>query len=123
MNETAIVRVTINPGDEPPCGDTDWERVRAMTDEEVHAAALSDPDAQPSTEEELARGVLGRTVRLARTRMGLTQEAFAARFRIPVGSLRDWEQGRVLPDTATQAYLRVIAKEPDAVLRALDAAE
>jgi len=33
--------------------DTDWEAVRALTEEEIHEAALSDPDAQPLTEEEL----------------------------------------------------------------------
>jgi len=33
--------------------DTDWEKVRALTEEEIHDAALSDPDAQPLTEEEL----------------------------------------------------------------------
>ena len=30
---------------------TDWERVRAMTDEEITAAALDDPDAQPLDDE------------------------------------------------------------------------
>ena len=34
---------------------TDWERVESMTDEEVTAAALADPDAQPLTEEQLRK--------------------------------------------------------------------
>jgi hypothetical protein len=38
---------------------------------------------------------------------------------IPIGTLRDWEQDRNAPDKAAQAYLRVIAKDPDAVRRAL----
>ncbi len=50
-----IIRVTVRPGDEPPRGDTDWARVNAMTDEEVMAAALSDPDAQPLDSATLAR--------------------------------------------------------------------
>ena len=49
----------------------------------------------------------------------MTQEAFAARYRIPVGTLRDWEQGRAEPDQAACAYLTVIAREPDVVLNAL----
>ena len=49
----------------------------------------------------------------------LSQNAFAARFGIPVGSLRDWEQGRRAPDAAAQSYLRVIARMPEAVARAL----
>jgi putative transcriptional regulator len=46
--------MTVKPGDAPPRGDTDWTRVDAMTEDEVLAAALSDPDAQPLSQEELA---------------------------------------------------------------------
>ena len=41
-----------------PPSKTDWERFDALTDEEVMAAALADPDAQPLTEEQLKRGRL-----------------------------------------------------------------
>jgi putative transcriptional regulator len=51
----SIVRVTLKPGEAPPVGKTDWARVDAMTDEEVMAAALSDPDAQPLSPEQLAK--------------------------------------------------------------------
>ena len=47
MSKTGTTRVTVKPGEAPPRGETDWARVNAMTDEEVLAAALSDPDAQP----------------------------------------------------------------------------
>jgi hypothetical protein len=36
-------------------GKTDWEKIDKMTDEELHQAALDDPDAQPLTEEQLAK--------------------------------------------------------------------
>ena len=52
MKEKNITRVTLDPND-PSKGKTDWEQVDAMTEEEIHAAALSDPDAQPVTPEEL----------------------------------------------------------------------
>ena len=58
-------------------------------------------------------------MRRARAATGLSQNAFAARFGIPAGSLRDWEQGRRAPDAAAQSYLRVIALMPDAVADAL----
>jgi putative transcriptional regulator len=90
-----------------------------MTPEEIEANALSDPDNPPWTDEELARGIAGREVRLTRERLGLSQAAFAARFRIPVGTLRDWEQGRRMPEAPALAYLAVIAREPEAVDRAL----
>jgi len=38
---------------------------------------------------------------------------------IPIGTLRDWERGRVEPDQAARAYLTVIAREPEAVRKAL----
>lgn len=50
-----MVRITVNPGEKPPRGETDWARVDAMTEEEVLAAAYSDPDAQPLDLETLAR--------------------------------------------------------------------
>ncbi|MPZ56066.1 MAG: hypothetical protein GEU91_06105 [Rhizobiales bacterium] len=50
----------------------------------------------------------------------LTQEQFAARFHLPLGTVRDWEQGAHRPDKAAQVLLTVIAKDPDAVTRALE---
>jgi putative transcriptional regulator len=93
--------------------------MRPMTDEEVHAAALADPDAQPLIEERLAR--MKRVPRTLRRALGLTQEEFAARYQIPIGTLRDWEQGRSEPDQPARAYLNVIAHDPDGVRRALEA--
>jgi len=55
-----------------------------------------------------------------RRALGLTQEAFAARYHIPLGTLRDWEQGRTEPDQPTRAYLKVIARDPEGVQRALE---
>lgn len=63
-----------------------------MTDEDIVAAALADPDAQPLTDEDLNRMNPMPKARVFRLRMKLSQEAFAERFRIPVGTLRDWEQ-------------------------------
>jgi putative transcriptional regulator len=49
----------------------------------------------------------------------MTQEEFAARFRLPLGTIRDCEQGARRPDKPAQVLLTVIAKDPDAVVRAL----
>jgi putative transcriptional regulator len=97
----------------------DWRRADALTDEEIHAAALSDPDAQPLTPERLARMKRTPRVRIIRRALGLSQEEFANRFHIPLGTLRDWEQGRKEPDTAARAYLTVIGRNPQAVAKAL----
>ena len=90
-----------------------------MTDEEVLAAALSDPDAQPLTPQDFKRMKRTPRARIIRRALGLTQEEFAARFQIPLGTLRDWEQGAAEPDQAARAYLKVIAVDPKAVRRAL----
>ena len=38
-----------------PPSETDWAKVMALTEEEILARALADPDAQPLTPEKLAR--------------------------------------------------------------------
>ena len=90
-----------------------------MTDDEVMAAALSDPDAQPLTPEDFKRMRRVPQVKVIRRALGMSQEEFATRFHIPIGTLRDWEQGRKDPDTAARAYLRVIGRNPAAVIEAL----
>jgi putative transcriptional regulator len=58
---------------------------------------------------------------LLRKRLGMTQAQFARALRIPLSTLRNWEQGRVLPDPAARSLLAIVAKEPKAALRALAA--
>jgi putative transcriptional regulator len=53
---------------------------------------------------------------------GMTQAEFSVRYGFPLGILRDWEQGKGRPDTSARVLLLVIAKEPQAVERALHAA-
>jgi putative transcriptional regulator len=102
-------------------GDTkiDWSRADAMTAAERHAAAMADPDARPMTDEEWDHAPRVPSVSVIRRALKLSQEQFAAAFQIPLGTIRDWEQGRYEPDAAARAYLRVIAREPKAVRRAL----
>ncbi len=99
--------------------ETDWAYLEAMTDEEALQNALDDPDAQPLTLEQRAR--LRRYPDPKRIRLGLdlTQEQFARRFEIALGTLRDWEQNVRIPDSTAKAYLRVIANDPEGVERAL----
>jgi putative transcriptional regulator len=102
-------------------GKHDWRRFDALTDAELHAATLKDPDAQPLTEERLARIKPTPRAKIIRRALGLTQEEFAGRYHIPIGTLRDWEQGRAEPDQPARAYLTVIARDPEGVRRALEA--
>jgi len=127
MSGKDMTRISRKPGDSPVTTDTDWNAVRALTDEQIHSAALSDPDSQPiprGADQELSKIGLHRVVntRKLRDRLGLTQEAFAVKYQIPVGTLRDWEQRRKMPDAPARAYLMVIEKNPEAVAAWLGAA-
>jgi putative transcriptional regulator len=77
------------------------------------------PDGSTRPPERQARLKRVPQVKVMRRAMGLAQEDFSARFRIPLGTLRDWEQGKTEPDQAARAYLTVIARDPEAVRRAL----
>ena len=60
-------------------------------------------------------------VRALRTRLGLSREQFARRFRFPARTVQEWEQGRRKPDQSARAYLTVIDRNPQAVEDALSA--
>jgi len=102
---------------------SDWSRFDAMSAAERRTAARADRDAQPLTAEDLARMKRTPQVKVIRRALALTQQEFSKRYGIPLGTLRDWEQGRTEPDQPARAYLRVIARDPDGVSRALAAEE
>ncbi|WP_434613383.1 helix-turn-helix domain-containing protein [Azospirillum sp. B2RO_4] len=89
-----------------------------MTDEEIARQIADDPDATPDLSDappELVRPIHpagGVNIRGIRAKLNLTQTEFTARFGFPVGTLRDWEQSRTVPDTAVQTLLFVIKREP-----------
>ena len=117
MKKGNTTKFRLNPKKPPK---TDWRAFDAMSEGERHAAATSDPDCPPATQAQLARARRVPRVQAIRQRMNLTQEEFAQRFGLPLGTVRDWEQGAHRPDRAAQVLLRVIAKDPDAVIRALE---
>ena len=91
----------------------DWRRLDTMTDEEITAAALADPDNPPLTDEQLAqfrRPALAKRVRL---KLGMSREAFAAAYGIPLETLQAWERHQAEPTEVELAYLRLIEREPE----------
>ena len=95
--------------------------LRPMTASAIVRAALADPDALPLSSIDLRRMKRTPQAKIIRRALGITQEEFAARYHIPLGTLRDWEQGRAYPDRPAQAYLKVIARDPERVQQALEA--
>lgn len=91
-----------------PAERTDWAALAAMTDEEINAAAATDPDNPPRTPERARRLKRVPRIKVMRRALGLTQEEFAAQ--------------KSEPDQAARAYLTVIARNPKAVTEALNSA-
>ncbi len=74
-----------------------------------------DPEDFDATHEDLDRAWKSRLIRKTRTGLGLSQKEFARRFRVPLGTLQDWEQSRSMPPEFAVAYVKVIARYPDLV--------
>lgn len=95
--------------------DLDVEKLDTFSNEDIQRIkaedgyAISEPDA---VEVVLPPAEI-------RARLGMTQEVFARALRIPLATLRNWEQGRFLPDPAARSLLNAVAREPEAVLSAL----
>jgi putative transcriptional regulator len=62
-------------------------------------------------------------VRAVREKLHLSQSEFAARFGFTAAAVRQWEQGRRQPHGPARVLLTIIDREPNAVRRALEAAE
>jgi len=107
----------LDDGSEKPLPKTP---MRPMTEDEIAKAAAADPDARPMTMAQLQTARRIPRVRTLRRALGMTQEEFATRYHIPLGTLRDWEQGRSEPDQPAKAYLKAIAGDPAAILHALE---
>jgi putative transcriptional regulator len=116
-----MTRVFPDGSTEPYAEASDWARVREMTEEEIMAAALSDPDNPPLEADSGRRWRRVPRSRSLRRALDLSRQEFAARYHIPLETLRDWEQGRSEPDPAARAYLEVIAGDPEGVARTLAA--
>ena len=114
-SDGVAVKVLDN-GDESRFPDTP---MRSMTEAEIEAGAAADCDARSMTASELQTARRIPRAKTLRRALNLTQQEFAARYHIPLGTLRDWEQGRSEPDQPARAYLAVIASDPEGVLRAL----
>ncbi len=119
ISKSSTSKVIRYARDKLPADKTDWTRIGAMTDSEVVAAALSDPDAQPLTPEQLANVRRVSRVKVLRQRLRMTQAVFAEAFHLPIATLRDWEQHRSTPDAPARALLLAIERDPEAMRRLL----
>ena len=78
-----------------------------------------DPEDRDVSVAGLERGLMGRRIRRLRSRLGMSQDQFAAAYGIPVSCIRQYEIGRHMPPPAVRAYLKVIAAEPEMARKAV----
>ncbi len=104
-----------------------WSHVDAITDRDITRQIASNPDAIPDMSTALKKGEFKRPIKpeqikAVRRKTGLSQSRFAARLRLNVATIRNWEQGRTRPDGAAITLLSVIDREPKMVMRTLQEA-
>jgi putative transcriptional regulator len=58
-------------------------------------------------------------VRAIRQQLHMSQQRFAETYRIPLPTLKNWEQGRRAPDAPAAAYLHAISRQPKVIKEAL----
>ena len=95
--------------------DVDLALIDATTEAEVRChmrEAGYDPDEELRDDDIISPAVI-------RKRLGMSQTRFARAIRVPLATLRNWEQGRIIMDPSTRALMTILAREPEAALRAL----
>ncbi len=58
-------------------------------------------------------------VKAIRKSLRMSQDRFAAAYRIPLPTLKNWEQGRRNPDAPAAAYLLAIKRRPKEIMEAV----
>jgi putative transcriptional regulator len=110
----AIKRMTLGEIKARP-SKRDRAKIKATTEEDIRRHMIEDgedPDAELREEDIISPWYI-------RKRLGMSQRQFAATLGIPIATLRNWEQNRVMMEPATIALMRILAHEPKAALRAL----
>lgn len=93
----------------------DFARIDSTTEADIRRHMREegyDPDADIREADIMSPAVI-------RKRLGMSQRQFAEAIHIPVATLQNWEQGRTLMDPSARALMTIIAREPEAALRAL----
>jgi len=101
-------------------GRVDWTKFDSFTEENIERMREED-DELPDNRWGPPRLVdpTAPDVRAIRRKLRLSQSQFAKRFGFSVRTIQEWEQGRALPDRPARILLRVIAKSPKTVARAV----
>jgi putative transcriptional regulator len=102
-------------------------KLAATTEAAIERQAVEDATSLAAAQFEAAfklgrlRAVLPLDVAAIRAKTGLSQDRFASAFQISPHTLRNWEQGRRVPEGPARALLIAIDRDPKALMRALGA--
>jgi putative transcriptional regulator len=95
--------------------DVDLAKIDATTEADIHRHMREegyDPDETVPDDDIVSPAII-------RKRLGMSQRRFAEAIHVPVATLQNWEQGRTLMDPSARALMTILAREPQAALRAL----
>jgi putative transcriptional regulator len=95
--------------------DVDLAMVDATTEDDIRRHMREDgydPDEETPIEDIISPAFI-------RKRLGMSQRQFAEAIHVPIATLQNWEQGRTLMDPSARALMTILAREPQAALRAL----
>jgi putative transcriptional regulator len=115
-----MAKFTLGKTSKPAFSAKELSALKAKGKAAILRDAKSDPDAQPLNVAQLRTVALSQRIRQLRERINATQAQFAKAYRIPVGTLRDLEQGRTEGDAVMAAYVTVIEANPKAVAKVLE---
>ena len=115
MNKTTTTVKTTRDGKLLRQTETGWEEIarEPLAPTPPDFVPAYDPDNLPLKDTDFARMKRVPRTKSLRRALALTQEEFAERYQIPIGTLRDWEQGRSEPDAPAKGFLRLIAADPE----------
>ncbi len=93
-----------------------------MKDEDFAGIAAGLADAIAFVRGDTTRGriVAGPDVKAIRAKTKLSQAKFAEKLRVPVGTVRDWEQHRRSPDAPARTLLGMVDADPKAALALIE---
>ena len=94
---------------------TDRMKIKKTTDTDIRRHMIEDEQGREGDLSSFAPVI---PPKILRKHLGMTQSEFSKALRIPLSTLRNWEQGRVLPDPAACSLLTIVAKNPKIALKA-----
>lgn len=114
-----MARSTRGKSSKPAFSAVELRTLKAKKNADILKAAKSDPDARPLNARQLLTIAVAQRIRMLRAKLDATQAEFAKTYRIPLGTLRDLEQGRTEGDAVMTAYVTLIEADPKGVARTL----